>query len=182
MVTGIRAYILAPSQPQEGVLGFDISIGFPGAGRPYLIQYKIVEYRVRANEYVYYLNHTARQDQHIRLYILERMGWDVFYSLPIFHTPAQVIANRRHLLSMTLYLKPSWMIPVGGIPAMVGHHEVRYNLTSGITTIYSEEGSEINNKLDFSDFARILRYNNERENSCEKLNTFFKNFNSVFAN
>lgn len=182
VVTGVRPYILAPSQTQEGVLGFDATIGFPGTGRPYLIQYKRAEFRVRKNEYLYHLNHTAKQDQHLRLYILERMGWDVFYALPLFHTPTQVITNRQHLLPKTLYIKPSSMIPVGGISAMVGHHEVRHNLTTGITKIYSEEGKEINNKFDFYDFARILNNNNDQQNSNEKLNSFFNDFNKVFAN
>jgi hypothetical protein len=182
VITGVRPYILAPSQTQEGVLGFDTSIGFPGTGRPYLIQYKRAEYRVRTNEYLYHLNHTNRQDQHLRLYILERMGWDVFYALPLFHTPTHVITNRRRLLPLTLYLKPSWMIPVGGIPSMVGHHEVRHNLTTGVTTIYSEEGSEINNKFDFFDFVRMLNSNSDKDNSGEKLNAFFADFNRVFAN
>lgn len=181
VVTGVRPYILAPSQTQEGVLGFDTAVGFPGTGRPYLIQYKRAEFRVRKNEYLYHLNHTAKQDQHLRLYILERIGWDVFYALPLFHTPTQVITNRRHLLPMTLYLRPSWMMPIGGISAMVGHHEVRHNLTTGVTTIYSEEGSELNQQFDFFDFARILN-NNDRKYSNEKLNSFFNDFNKVFAN
>jgi hypothetical protein len=181
VVTGVRPYILAPSQTQEGTLGFDTATGFPGTGRPYLIQYKRAEFRVRRNEYLYHLNHTSRQDQHLRLYILELMGWDVFYALPLFHTPIQVINNRRKLLPMTLYLRPSWMIPVGGIAAMTGHHEVRHNLTTGVTTIHSEEGREIENKFDFFDFARILN-NNDQAFSNEKLNSFFKNFNQVFAN
>jgi hypothetical protein len=180
VMTRVRPYILAPSQAQEGTLGFDTAIGFPGTGRPYLIQYKRAEFRVRRNEYLYHLNHTARQDQHLRLYVLERMGWDVFYALPLFHTPLQVINNRRHLIPMTLYLRPSWMIPVGGVVAMVGHHEVRHNLTTGVTTIHSDEGNEIENKFDFFDFARIL--NNDKEFSNEKLNSFFKDFNQVFAN
>jgi len=72
------------------------------------------------------------------------------------------------------------MIPVGGVVAMVGHHEVRHNLTTGVTTIHSDEGNEIENKFDFFDFARIL--NNDKEFSNEKLNSFFKDFNQVFAN
>ena len=180
-ITGIRPYILAPSQAQEGTLGFDTSIGIPGTGRPYLIQYKRGEFKVRKNEYLYHLNRTALQDQHLRLYNFEQMGWDVFYALPLFHTPRQVINNRRHLLPMTLYLKPSSMIPVGGIAAMVGHHEVRHNMTTNITTIHSEEGKEVKGKLDFFDFARILN-NREKENSNKNLNTFFKDFNDVFGN
>ena len=72
------------------------------------------------------------------------------------------------------------MIPAGGLSDMVGHHEVRHNLTTNITTIHSEEGKEIKDKIDFFDFARIL--NNDREFSNEMLNTFFKDFNKVFAN
>lgn len=180
VLTGVRPYILAPSQAQEGTLGFDTAIGFPGTGRPYLIQYKRAEFRVRRNEYLFHLNHTARQDQHLRLYIFERMGWDVFYALPLFHTLPHVINNRRHLLTMTLYLRPSWMIPVGGIVAMVGHHEVRHNLTTGVTTIQSDEGRVIEIKFDFFDFAREL--NNDEEFSNAKLNSYLKDFNKVFAN
>jgi hypothetical protein len=181
VVTGFRPYILAPSQIQEGTFGFDVAVGFPGVGQPYLIQYKRAEFRVNSNEYLYHLNHTAKQDQHLRLYVLELMGWDVFYALPLFHTPTHVISNRRQLLPKTLYLKPSWMIPLGGIPAMIGHHEVRYNLTTGVTTIYSNEGNQINDKFDFFDFARLLN-NKETAKSSERVTQFISDFNAVFAN
>jgi hypothetical protein len=178
-VTRVRPYILAPSQPQEATFGFDTSIGYPTTGKPYLIQYKRAEFRSRKNEYLYHLNHTKKQDQHLRLYALELMGWDVFYALPLFHTPTDVINKRQHLLPETLYLKPSWMIPIGGIPAMVGHHEVRHNLTTGITTIHSDEGKEINQSFDFFDFARQLNKNSNQDEGT--LLKFFKDFNSVFS-
>ena len=181
VVTGVRPYILAPSQPQEATFGFDTSIGYPTTGKPYLIQYKRAEFRVRKNEYLYHLNHTSNQDQHLRLYALELMGWDVFYALPLFHLPTDVVNKRQHLLPETLYLKPSWMIPIGGIPAMVGHHEVRHNLTTKITTIHSETGKEIDQSFDFFDFARKLNSqdSNKRENP---LLNFFKDFNRIFSN
>lgn len=181
IVTGVRPYILAPSQPQEATFGFDTSIGYPTTGKPYLIQYKRAEFRVRKKEYLYHLNHTSNQDQHLRLYVLELMGWDVFYALPLFHLPTDVINKRQHLLPETLYLKPSWMIPVGGIPAMVGHHEVRHNLTTGITTIHSDEGNEIGQSFDFFDFARELNSQNSRQDESLILK-FLKDFNTVFSN
>lgn len=181
VVTGVRPYILAPSQPQEATFGFDTSIGYPTTGKPYLIQYKRAEFRVRKNEYLYHLNHTSNQDQHLRLYVLELMGWDVFYALPLFHLPTDVINKRQHLLPETLYLKPSWMIPVGGIPAMVGHHEVRHNLTTGVRTIHSDEGNEIDQSFDFFDFARELNSQNPRQDESLILK-FLKDFNTVFSN
>lgn len=180
-VTKIRPYILAPSQSQEGTCGFDTSIGYPSIGRPYLLQYKRAEYRSQRNEYLYHLNRTSKQDQHLRLYALELKGWDVFYALPLFHTPTQVINERQHLLPKTLYLKPSWMIPVGGVPAMVGHHEVRYNVSTGVITIHSDEGNEINQSFDFFDLARQL--NNKYSDQDEGLvSRFLNDFNSVFSN
>jgi hypothetical protein len=181
VVTGVRPYILAPSQPQEATFGFDTSIGYPITGKPYLIQYKRAEFRVRKNEYLYNLNHASKQDQHLRLYVLELLGWDVFYALPLFHKPIEVISKRQHLLPETLYLKPSWMIPVGGIPAMIGHHEVRHNLTTGVTTIFSNEGKEISQSFDFFDFARQLNSPNSIQDEGLLLK-FLNDFNTVFSN
>lgn len=174
--TGIRPYILAPSQRQEGVLGFDATIGFPTNGRPFLLQYKRAEFRKRKREYLYHLNHNATQDQHLRLYILELMGCDVFYALPLFHLATDVVSNRQHLLPMTFCLKPSAMIPVTG---MTGHHEVRYNLATNVITIHSDRGFEINERFDFND---ILNLYSSQGNDQEKLLAFLNKFNSVFAN
>ncbi len=180
VVTGVRPYILAPSQPQEATYGFDTSIGFPGASKPFLIQYKRAEYRKRKKEYLYHLNRTATQDQHLRLYILELLGWDVFYALPLFHLPSEIITHRQHLLPKTLYVKPSSMIPVGGVSAMTGHHEVRHNAVTGVTTIYSEEGKRIRSKFNLFDYIRS--FNNIQQSSDITLLSFLKDFNRVFSN
>lgn len=175
-MTTVRPYILAPSQRQEGTLGFDATIGFPNSGRPFLLQYKRAEYRVTTTEYLYHLNRNVSQDQHLRLYILELLGWDVFYALPKFHLPNEVISNRQHLLPMTLYLKPSSMIPIGG---MTGHHEVRYNVTTGSITIHSEEGTPIEDTYTHHNILELFRGN---ETGSKTLERFIKEFNSVFAN
>lgn len=174
--TGVRPYILAPSQRQEGVLGFDAAVGFPTHGKPFLLQYKRAEFRVRRDEYLYHLNHNSTQDQHLRLYILELMGCDVFYALPLFHLATEVVANRQHLLPMTLYLKPSAMIPATG---MTGHHEVRYQRATGKITIHSNEGVEIKERFDFNDIANLY---SQQDNDQEKLSSFLNKFNKVFAN
>lgn len=179
--TGTRPYILAPSQVQEGKLGFDTSIGFPLTGRPMLIQYKRAEYRKRKNEYLYHLNATVKQDQLLRLYILDKMGWDVFYALPLFHMPADVIAKRRRLLIRTLFIRPRWMIPVGGIAAMKGPHEVRHNLTTGKTFLHSEEGLELSDTYKFDEFVNQLIQNTESR-SEQSSDRMLDDFNSVFAN
>jgi hypothetical protein len=177
VVTDVRPYILAPSQRQEGTLGFDATIGFPTTGRPFLLQYKRAEYKVRTNEYVYHLNHNTTQDQHLRLFVLELLGWDVYYALPKFHLPNEVVANRQHLLPMTLFIKPSSMIPTGG--NMTGHHDVRYNATTRSIKIHSDKGAPINkysSHKDIADLFRIVEQNNQI------LGGFLRDFNSVFAN
>lgn len=174
--TGIRPYILAPSQRQEGVLGFDTAVGFPANGRPFLLQYKRAEFRKRKGEYLYHLNHNVTRDQHLRLYILELLGCDVFYALPLFHLATEVVLYRQHLLPMTLYLKPSAMIPATG---MTGHHEVRYNIATGLITIHSDEGVEITERFDFKDIVNLY---NVQGDDQEKLSSFVNKFNSVFVN
>jgi len=39
----------------------------------------------------------------------------------------------------TLFLKPSWIIPNGGL---TGHHEIKYSLTNGNMTVHSEKGKK----------------------------------------
>src|SRR5258705_12756408 len=82
------------------------------------------------------------------------MGWDVLYALPLFHLPTEVINNRQHLLPITLFLKPSSMIPITG---MTGPHEVRYEIATGRITIYSDEGKEITEKFDFNYIVTVYR-------------------------
>ena len=175
-VTKQRPYILAPSQTAEATLGFDVSVGTL-TGVPCLIQYKRAEYKKRKNEYVYHLNKTSKQDQHLRLYTLELMGWNVYYALPIFYTIDEVIINRQRLLPMTIYIKPSSMIPIGG--NMSGKHKVVYNPSANTINIHSEEGSEINERFDFNDIINVI---NTTEKSSEIMNRFLKDFNQVFSN
>ena len=158
-------------------LGFDATVGFPATGRPFLLQYKRAEYRVRTNEYVYHLNQNATQDQHLRLFVLELLGWDVYYALPKFHLPNEVVPNRQHLLPLTLFIKPSSMIPVGGV--MTGHHDVRYNATTGSITIHSGKGLRVPEYYSHNDIANLFR---EDEQNGKLLGYALESFNSVFAN
>lgn len=175
-VSGTRPYILAPSQRAEGILGFDVSVGYPG-GNPTLIQYKRAYFKSRSNELEFHLNRNTRQDQHLRLFILELLGHDVYYALPLFYQPTEVIRFRRRLLIKTLFLKPSWIIPIG---SLTGHHEIKYNLTTSRITVHSEEGKEIDKYFDFYDFAREIELkiteSGQNENQLEK---FIQDFNKV---
>jgi len=173
--TGVRPYILAPSQRQEGALGFDTAVGTPNNGRPFLLQYKRAEFRARSRDYLYHLNNNVTQDQHLRLYILEQSGFDVFYALPLFHLATEVVANRQHLLPMTLFLKPRNMIPASG---MTGHHEVRFNIDTGRITIHSDDEVEIEERFNFNDIANLY---NRLDNEQEKLESFLNKFNNIFT-
>jgi hypothetical protein len=144
-ISGVRPYILAPSQRQEGILGYDASIGFPN-GYPTLIQYKRAYFKVRANELHFHLNRNSNRDQHLKLFLLEMLGNDVWYALPLFYQTQDVITHRRQLLKKTLFLKPSWIIPNGGL---TGHHEIKYSLTNGNMTVHSEKGKKIESYYDF---------------------------------
>lgn len=175
-VTEVRPYILAPSQVVEGRLGFDVTIGYPGIGTPFLLQYKRAEFRAGTNEYVYHLNRNASRDQHLRLYVLEQLGWEVFYVLPLFHLPADVVRDRQHLLPRTLYLRPSWMVPSDG--SLTGFHDVRYNLTSGKITIHSDEGQEVNKRYKYTEFVDRFR----SAYADRPLYVFIQEFDSAFAN
>ena len=168
-ISGIRSYILAPSQREEGVLGFDVSIGYPH-GYPTLIQYKRAYFKKRTNELEYYLNRNTSQDQHLRLFILESLGYDVWYALPLFYTPSDIINYRRRLLTKTLFLRPSWIRPIGG---MTGHHSIKYNLITNTLTVHSEQSENIGKIYDFYDFARELERSIFSKNKQVELNTFF---------
>ncbi|MBR09190.1 MAG: hypothetical protein CMP48_16095 [Rickettsiales bacterium] len=177
-ITGTRPYILAPSQRQEGKLGFDVSIGYPGSN-PTLIQYKRAYHKKRKGELEFHLNRNTNQDQHLRLFILELLGHDVFYALPLFYQPSDVIRFRRRLLVRTLFLKPSWIIPVGGL---TGHHEIKYNLKTKKLTVFSEEGKEIDRFFDFFDFAREVELRLlDRQRGENRIERFLTDFNNVFA-
>ena len=133
--TGIRPYILAPSQRDEGTLGFDTSITIPTFGRPFLIQYKRAKL-LQNGEYKYKINDTANQDQHNRLLFFERQGFFVFYALPIFTTSNEVISYRRRLLKITAFRAPSSILLPGG---PIGKHSVYYNPTTYGWRVRSEE-------------------------------------------
>ena len=178
-ISGIRPYILAPSQREEGILGFDTSIGYP-YGYPTLIQYKRAYFKKKTNELEYYLNRNTSQDQHLRLFVLELLGYDVLYVLPLFYSPSDVINYRRRLLTKTLFLRPSWLSPK--IVDMTGHHSIKYNLTTKSLTFHSEKGKNIDKTYDFYDFARELERSIFSKEKQVNLNYFFENFNKVMAN
>jgi hypothetical protein len=86
------------------------------------------------------LNRTKNQDQHQKLQILQARGFDVYYALPLFHTAAELSANRYRLLLNTFWMKPLSIKPKGG---PTGYHEVRFDSSSGMWTVLSGEPTDI---------------------------------------
>jgi hypothetical protein len=181
--TKVRPYIIAPSQREEGVFGYDARIGFPASLNLVLIQYKRAYVIEQINELVYYLNRTANQDQHLRLLFLELNGWNVYYALPLFYEEDEVIRYRRRLLYRTYWIKPSLLMPFG---ILTGHHEIRINQLTGLITVHSDQGKFLENYLDFAGFLKEVIPENEsisfkerKKNNCEE---FFSDFNAIFNN
>lgn len=171
--TGNRPYILAPSQRQEGTLGYDVALG-QTQGQGVLIQYKRA-YVNTPNKYEFHLNRTATRDQHQRLQVLESLGIPVFYAFPIFHLPAEVIQYRRYLLVHTKFVRPSRIRPVGG---PTGHHDVIYDSDVNKWTVHSSQGSPIEVIETYEDVYKEL-FSEVNANNLKKI---FESFNAVFSN
>ena len=172
-ISKVRPYILAPSQREEGVWGYDVGLGGV-SGRGVLLQFKRA-YFTAPDEYEFKLNRTKYKDQHLRLQTLEGMGIPVYYVFPIFHTPNEVITYRRRLLQKTIFVKPSRIKPKGG---PVGHHEVVYKKTLDTWNVHSEEGVPI-------DYVEGIEevYDEVQENSNSgAVSQIVKSCNSVYKN
>lgn len=160
---------IAPSQRDEAHLGFDTAIVSNGSA--FLIQYK--KAHVDGNLWTYQLNRTKDRDQLYKLQILEGMGYPVFFALPHFHLPTEVLSDRRRLLLRTFWIPPSWIRPVGGPN---GHHDLIFDTSSRTWSLHSDEESEIRLPLDYDGFLTAINQNFEKNN----LMMFMKNYNKVF--
>ena len=129
-LTGRTHFAVGLTQAEESVFGVDVSIG---GGSALLIQYKRAY--VKGTTWTWHLNRTTKQDQHLRLQILESLGYPVYYALPYFSTLSDVQKNRRKLLLKTFAIRPSTINP---IPGPTGHHDVRYDSISGVFSVHSE--------------------------------------------
>jgi len=96
-------YVLAPSQQQEGKLGYDAAIH--NSGGAIYIQYKRAY--VNRSVWSWHINYTSSHDQHSKLLQLESGGGLVFYAFPYFNTPKDIATKRRRLLLQTFWFKPS---------------------------------------------------------------------------
>lgn len=169
-VTNRTHFALAPSQLQEGTLGFDTSIQTRGNGL--LIQYKRAY--VNGPHWQWHLNHTARRDQHLRLQLLESMNIPVFYAFPHFHTPYEVETRRRRLLHSTFWFRPSRINPSGG---PTGHHSVHYDSTSGRWWVASDREEA----LPPPDNTGVLLDSLQDETNNKNLERVFYAFNNVMS-
>lgn len=136
-VTNRTHFVLAPSQREEGRLGFDA--GFYGSGPAVFIQFKRAY--AAGSVMTWKLNRTTKKDQHKRLQQLEAVGVPVFYAFPAFWTEAHVIAGRQRLLTRTYWVKPTAIRLPGG---PVGHHELHLNITTHRWSVSSPEDKELN--------------------------------------
>lgn len=175
--TSIRPFILAPSQRDEATLAYDAQYGFPGY-KGILIQYKRAHVK-NTNEYIFNLNRTSKRDQHLRLYVLDLMGFPVYYAFPIFHLETEVISLRRSLLLHTKFIRPSRIFPVGG--DLTGHHEVVYYKTTNTLKVFSEEGTPVEGTEDLDDLLERFK---ETPNNLDELmaayNLLFSNNETIF--
>lgn len=175
IITGKVHYALAPSQRMEGIFGFDTAILANGTG--ILIQYKRAY--VNGTIWTWHLNRTTRQDQHLRLQIIERLGVPVFYALPNFHTPSEIETYRKHLLVLTFWFRPSYINTPGG---SIGHHEVNYDASSGRWWVSSDNISDIKPPLKIDEVAKIMRAKKNRGNLAKTIETFNKVLIKELAN
>jgi hypothetical protein len=161
---------IAPSQRQEALLGYDVSIRASGFG--FFIQYKRAH--LKGREYIYELNRTKARDQHKKLCDLEARGFPVFYALPVFTTVREVIGYRRQLLLHTLWLPPSSIpVPGGG----VGHHEVHYDASTCRHWVTSED--EIPFIPEFTGVDAITNILDQRKNENNLIKAMYA-FNEIF--
>ena len=166
-VTGTPHFALAPSQRQEGMLGFDVAIG---GGIGVLIQYKRAY--VDGNIWRWHLNRTTLKDQHARLQALEMLGVPVFYAFPYFQLPSEVRTYRRRLLLKTYWFKPSQINPTGGPN---GHHDVIFNAATGAWSVHSEVPTELSDPLSIDAVASEL----DRQDREENMDGLMRAFNST---
>jgi hypothetical protein len=131
-ITKRTHYVIAPSQQQEGKLGFDA--GFYGSGPGLFIQFKRAW--VKKSVWTWRLNRTAEEDQHERLQILESLGVPVFYAFPQFSTTQELVQWRRQLLTHTLWVRPRELRPPGG---PTGPHDLLFDAASGSWQLSSPE-------------------------------------------
>lgn len=173
--TGIRPFILAPSQRAEADLAYDVQYGIPGA-KGILIQYKRAHFR-NPDEYIFNLNRTSKQDQHLRLFVLDLMGFPVYYAFPIFHLESEVITLRRNLLVHTKFVRPSRIMPIGGL---TGHHEVVYYKNTNSWKVFSKEGNPVEG---IEDLNNVLNRFEEMSNNLDELkaacNLLFSNEQTI---
>jgi hypothetical protein len=170
-ILNTRPYILAPSQRAEATLGFDVSVGLPG-GNGALIQYKRAHVNT-PNEYKFHLNRTTKRDQHMRMFVLELLGFPVYYALPFFHTETEVINYRRRLLFRTKFVRPSRIGLLSN-----DHHELKYNTVTKIWQVFSDEGVVFEGDLDYDEMLREI----ESQENANNLSRLLEAYNSVFSN
>ena len=169
-----RPFILSPSQPDEALVGYDVQLGLPN-GTAMFIQYKRA--LPRKYGYRYDLNKTKNKDQHLRLFVLELLGLNVFYAFPLFHTELDVIKHRRRLLLRTIFMRPSSMIPFG---SMVGNHYVQFLKSNHSWFVYSNR-KEIIETFEIDDIIDKLHNENGIQNE-KNIEFYLKQFNAIFYN
>ncbi len=163
---GGNPFILSPTQQREATLGYDVILNHV------FIQYKRA--LLKNYGYRYELNKTRYQDQHLRLLVLELLGYNVFYAFPLFHEEATVIGYSGQLLSLTMFVRPS-DIPLYSRNT-IGHHFIKYERGTNLWTVHSTKGKKI---------EKIFRIDNMREMIKDKekeYKSLIEDFNKIFFN
>lgn len=160
--TGVVHTAIGPSQQQEGVLGYDVSV-HGGSTAAALIQYKRAY--IAGSDWTWHLNRTKSRDQHARLQLLQASGYPVFYAFPEFATVSSLVALRRRLLVNTFWYPPLSINPPGGPK---GHHEVQFNSITGNWSVSSPDRVSLAPPLGIREVVEAMRSGERHQLAIEE--------------
>jgi hypothetical protein len=138
-------------------------VSYHGGTAATLIQYKRAY--VDGSVWAWHLNRTKRRDQRARLPFLASLGYPVFYALPNFAAPSELIASRRRLLAATFWYSPSYIVPPEG---PVGHHEVTHDRSTGKWQVSSPDSIELHPPLAIGDVINAMETQVQQQVSIEE--------------
>lgn len=151
---GRRVFSIGPSSIQEASFPYDAYVGLPATG--FFIQYKRAY--VTKDHWKWYINHTKAEDQHRKLQQMQTRGLDVYYALPMFHTPTELTRYRGRLLLQTLWPEPNNLSFPGG---PIGRHTIHYNSSKNAFWMTSDEEKPIERPSSFDDVIMKMLNNSK---------------------
>ena|GEM_PF-5102004 len=160
---------VAPALRGELAAGYDTSTGVRGMGMLVQVKRPCPE----KNGYRYRINDTAQKDQLLRLLHLERLGYPVYYVLPMYHLFSQVSSGRRELCAMTAWYTPAQILLKTG---PIGRFDLFFNHDNSSWSTLSNERKFIQSPMCFAEVMREFREkakNGNLKNLLEKINDVF---------